>query len=210
LAADTTFTWELFASAVNKDLADTLGNFVNRTLTFTARQFGTVVPDGGPTTEAERQLSTDLGEAADRYTGHLERLEFRKASLALREVWTLGNSYLEQTTPWLTIREDRDRAAATLRTAVNLIRIFAILAAPIIPATSERILTALGLSAPDAWISPDIAKELDTMRSPFRTSSSARSLTRTLPPGHKDSAVPQVQTSTDLHRTRFFVLHEIA
>src|SRR2546427_8841869 len=44
---DTSFTWELFASQVNKDLADTLGNFVNRVLTFSNKRFGSEVPAGG-------------------------------------------------------------------------------------------------------------------------------------------------------------------
>ncbi|MGH8901941.1 MAG: methionine--tRNA ligase [Egibacteraceae bacterium] len=159
-SADTTFTWELFASSVNSDLADTLGNFVNRTLTFTARRFGAAAPDGGAPTEVEQHLAATLARAVDRYASHLEGLEFRKASRELRGIWTLGNSYLEQTAPWLAIREDRDRAACTLRTAVNLIRIYAVLAAPIIPATSERILAALGLASADAWISRDVAREL--------------------------------------------------
>lgn len=173
-SADATFTWERFASAVNSDLADTLGNFVNRTLTFTARRFGTVVPDGGAPTGVERQLSADLARAIGRYTQHLERREFRKAGLQLREIWALGNSYLEQTAPWLAIHDDRDRAACTLRTAINLIRLFAILSAPIIPVTSERMLATLGLAPTQAWTSPDVASELSA-----------------LPPGH-DFTVPGV------------------
>ncbi|MGH8931848.1 MAG: methionine--tRNA ligase [Egibacteraceae bacterium] len=155
-SADVSFTWELFAGSVNSDLADTLGNFVNRTLTFTARRFGEAVPAGGKPGPAEDQLATDLGEAVARYTEHYERLQLRKAAGQLREIWALGNGYLERTAPWTTIRESPEQAACSLRTAINLLRIFAVLAAPVIPATSERILATLGLEPSSTWVSMDM------------------------------------------------------
>ncbi|MGH9213291.1 MAG: methionine--tRNA ligase [Acidimicrobiales bacterium] len=161
---DSSFTWELFAGAVNKDLADNLGNFVNRTLTFTARRFGDAVPAGGSPSEADEQLHAALADAVRAYTTHLEDVQFRKATRALREIWALGNGYLERTEPWITIREDPDQAAAALRTAINLIRVFAVLAAPMIPATSEQILAALGLPPSDGWVGESIEAELATLQ----------------------------------------------
>lgn len=161
---DSSFTWDLFAGAVNKDLADTLGNFVNRTLTFTSRRFGDTVPAGGTPGTTEQTLAVELDGAIVAYTDHLEHLRFRKAARALREIWALGNTYLERATPWTTIRDDREQAACTLRTAINLIRVFAVLAAPIVPDTSTRILGALGL-APGGWIT-DSADEALTELGP--------------------------------------------
>jgi methionyl-tRNA synthetase len=157
---DVSFTWELFAATVNKDLADTLGNFVNRTLTFTARRFGEQVPDGGTPGPLERDLATDLAAAVGSYAEHLARMEFRKAAQRLREVWALGNSYLERASPWTTIREDPQQAACTLRTAINLIRVFAVVSAPIVPATSGRLLAVVGQPEAAAWLSEDMATEL--------------------------------------------------
>jgi methionyl-tRNA synthetase len=157
---DVSFTWELFAAAVNKDLADTLGNFVNRTLTFTARRFGEQVPAGGTPGPLERDLAADLAAAIGSYAEHLERMEFRKAAHRLREVWALGNSYLERASPWTTIREDPQQAACTLRTAINLIRVFAVVSAPIVPATSGRLLGVFRQPDAAAWLSADIAAEL--------------------------------------------------
>src|SRR3712207_500807 len=153
----------LFAGAVNSDLADTLGNFVNRTLTFTARRFGAAVPEGGRPGPAEHQLAEDLAQAVARYTEHLERLQLRKAALQLREIWALGNGYLERTAPWTAIRDDPGRAACSLRTAINLLRVHAVLAAPVIPSTSERILAALGVEL-TGWVSQDTAAELERVR----------------------------------------------
>jgi methionyl-tRNA synthetase len=157
---DVSFTWELFAATVNKDLADTLGNFVNRTLTFTARRFGEQVPAGGTPGPLERELATDLAAAVGSYAEHLERMEFRKAAHRLREVWALGNSYLERASPWTAILEDPQQAACTLRTAINLIRVFAVVSAPIVPATSGRLLAVFGQPEAAAWLSADMAAEL--------------------------------------------------
>jgi methionyl-tRNA synthetase len=160
---DVSFTWELFAATVNKDLADTLGNFVNRTLTFTARRFGEQVPAGGIPGPLERDLATDLTAAVGSYAEHLERMEFRKAAQRLREVWALGNSYLERASPWTAIREDPQQAACTLRTAINLIRVFAVVSAPIVPATSGRLLAVFGQPEAAAWLSADMAAELSAL-----------------------------------------------
>jgi methionyl-tRNA synthetase len=148
---DTSFTWERFAATVNSDLAGNLGNFVNRTLTFTARRFGQAVPDGGTPGEVEAALARDLTAAAAAYAAQLEALQFRRAAAALRTVWDLGNAYLERTQPWVAIRTDPDQAACALRTAVNLIPTFARLAAPIIPTASATILGALGLPPATTW-----------------------------------------------------------
>jgi methionyl-tRNA synthetase len=88
----------------------------------------------------EQELASDLDRAVTAYAAHLEDIQFRKSTSALRAVWALGNSYLERAEPWITVRNDPDQAACTLRTAINLIRIFAVLAAPMIPTASERIL----------------------------------------------------------------------
>lgn len=160
---DSSFTWELFASSVNKDLADTLGNFVNRTLTFTERRFGARVPDGGTAGPVERELIVDLERAISVYTDHLAHMQFRKATRSLREIWMLGNAYLERSTPWITIREDREQAAGALRTAINLIRIFAVLATPFIPTTSASVLGALGEAPATGWLDGPVERELHVL-----------------------------------------------
>jgi methionyl-tRNA synthetase len=162
--SDSTFTWELFASAVNKDLADTFGNFVNRSLRFAASRFGDEVPAGGEAGEAEAWLVDELGSAVVRYSEYLGGMQFRKAATELRAIWALGNAYLDRTAPWQAVRDDPAQAAGTMRVGINLIRIFAVLAAPIIPATSTTVLAALGRPDDDrAWISSDIRAELEVL-----------------------------------------------
>jgi methionyl-tRNA synthetase len=149
---DSHFTWETLAVAVNKDLADTLGNFVNRTLTLASRHFGGVVPEGGEPGEAERQLADSLGKSIDEYTTLLGAMEFRKAMRELRAIWAQGNAYLVRQEPWAAIKTDRNAAAVTLRTAINLAALYARLSAPVIPESSRAIGVALGLGdALDRW-----------------------------------------------------------
>ncbi|MCZ4094910.1 methionine--tRNA ligase [Streptomyces sp. SID13666] len=158
---DTSFTWEVFSSSVNKDLADTLGNFVNRVLSFSRKRFGDDVPAGSAAGEAEAKLGEQIAGLLAEYEGHLDTLQFRKAAAALRALWSAGNSYLEEKAPWMEIKTDPDGAALTLRTAMNLIHLYAVVSEPFIPSSSAAMRSAFAL--PDdnrTWVSQDEAKSL--------------------------------------------------
>jgi methionyl-tRNA synthetase len=158
---DTSFTWEHFASSVNKDLADTLGNFVNRVLSFSRKRFGDDVPAGSAPGDAEARLGEQIAELLTEYEGHMESLQFRKAAQALRALWSAGNSYLEEKAPWMEIKTDPDGAALTLRTAMNLIHLYAVVSEPFIPATAAAMRGAFALDGDTAaWVGPDEARAL--------------------------------------------------
>lgn len=78
-SADSTFTWELFQVKVNKELADTFGNFVNRILKFAVTHFDSSVPEGGIAGEREQVLENTCTQLVNKYCGCLNNLEFRKA-----------------------------------------------------------------------------------------------------------------------------------
>jgi methionyl-tRNA synthetase len=155
--SDATFTWEQFQAQVNADLADVLGNFVNRILKFTESRFEGVVPDGGKPIDVEEKLARDVAAKLDELTGHLEDREFRKATTALRQLWVLGNQYLTEAAPWTAIKTDRDRAAVAVRTGLNLVALFAKVSEPFIPFTAETIAAAVGEGFPGRWPEPDQA-----------------------------------------------------
>ncbi len=136
---DATFTWEHFAAQVNKDLADNLGNFVNRVLTFSRKRFGEQVPAGAEAGPPEQQLTDQLVTLLGEYQSCLDGLQFRKAAQTLRTIWSVANSYLELKSPWLEIREDPAAAQLTLRTAMNLIQLFALISEPIIPDAARTL-----------------------------------------------------------------------
>ncbi|MEH6404791.1 MAG: methionine--tRNA ligase [Sneathiella sp.] len=163
--SDATFTWETFAGTSNKDLADTLGNFVNRILKFCSSKFGDSLPEGGEIGEREQNLAKILGERIATYNKHMEELQIRKAMQELRAIWVMGNEYLTEAAPWTAFKTDPAAAAVSLRIAINLIRVFAILSAPVIPNASQKLSDALGLdlTAKD-WISDDLMAELQTLK----------------------------------------------
>jgi methionyl-tRNA synthetase len=149
--SDTAFTWEQFAAGVNKDLADVLGNFVNRILKFTETRFDGVVPDGGAPSPLEAQLQETVRAQLGDLTAQMEAFELRKAAQALRALWVAGNEYLTEAAPWTAIKTDRDRAAVVVRTGLNLVALFAQASAPFMPHTAGVIAAALGEPAPTSW-----------------------------------------------------------
>ncbi|MET8543353.1 class I tRNA ligase family protein, partial [Kitasatospora sp. NPDC004799] len=163
---DSSFTWELFASVVNKDLADTLGNFVNRVLTFSRKRFGEEVPGGHPPGEAEQRLGEQVAGLLAEYEAQLDGLNFRKAAQALRALWSAGNAYLDEKAPWLQVKTDPEAAALTLRTAMNLVHLYAVVSEPFVPGTAAAVRGAFALpedspAATRDWVSPEEARTLD-------------------------------------------------
>ncbi|GAA0422643.1 methionine--tRNA ligase [Streptomyces luteireticuli] len=158
---DTSFTWELFSTTVNKDLADVLGNFVNRVLSFSRKRFGDEVPAGSEAGAAEAELGEEIARLLAEYEEHMEALQFRKAAQALRALWSAGNSYLETKAPWLEIKTDPEGAALTLRTAMNLIHLYAVVSEPFVPASAAAMRSAFALPADGrTWITQDEARSL--------------------------------------------------
>ncbi|MFD5553879.1 methionine--tRNA ligase [Streptomyces sp. NPDC127068] len=161
---DSSFTWEHFTATVNKDLADTLGNFVNRVLSFSKKRFGDEVPAGGTPGVAEEKLGTEIARLLAEYEEQMEALQFRKAAAALRALWSAGNSYLEEKSPWLEIKTDPEAAALTLRTAMNLIHLYAVVSEPFIPATAKAMRGVFALEGDTAlWVTPAEASALGTV-----------------------------------------------
>lgn len=149
---------------MNKDLADVLGNFVNRVTKFCGARFDGKVPGHGEYGEEERALITELDGRLKAYTGYLEAIDYRKALGELRAIWVAGNEYLTRAAPWTAIKTAPDRAAAGVRMGLNLVRLFAHLASPIMPQTARKIYEAIA-PAPDllAWPSEPMEKFLDSL-----------------------------------------------
>ena len=140
---DTDFSFDAFSAVINKDLNDVLGNFINRVLKMTEKNFGTTVPPIKEITQNETELYQTLDGLVADYYKHMDALEFRKAMATLREIWVSGNNYIAKTEPWKVAKENLDYAGTILATALNLIRLFAHLSAPIMPDTAKEMLAIL-------------------------------------------------------------------
>ena len=142
---DAAFTWEEFQVSVNSDLANVLGNFVNRITKYAGGKFDGKVPDGGQAAEAEDWIISELQTRIPQLMAYYEAREFRKAMSETRAIWAAGNEYLTQAAPWTHYKTDVDQAAIGVRYGLNLVALFGIIAQPIIPDTAEKILTAMNI-----------------------------------------------------------------
>ena len=162
-SSDSSFSWELFAGAVNKDLNGVLGNFVSRVLKMTASKLGETVPAGGNYTQTEEDLIAALQTRVNDYIKYMTEMEFRKALGELRAIWVEGNNYISVTEPWTVIKTDEERAKVILRVCINLVRIFAILSAPIMPTVAQNMLDKLGQSM-SSLKDFDVRKEISALK----------------------------------------------
>jgi methionyl-tRNA synthetase len=150
-ASDTRFTPALFATGCNGDLADGLGNLTRRVLSFVATRFDCRVPEQGNPGEAEARLALEADAIITACAEHFEAIRLRRACEGLRALWSLGDRYFAAEAPWATIGTDHGRAACTVRTATNLLRLAAVAASPVLPHTCERIISALGGATSRSW-----------------------------------------------------------
>lgn len=148
--SDSEFTWENFQTSVNKDLADVLGNFVSRVTKFCRAKFGEEIPAGGEWGKPEAALIAGIEKDLRAYETHMDNMEIRKASSALRSIWVAGNEYLQNAAPWAVFKEDPDGAAAIIRLALNLIPFYAALSKPFIPTAADTLLEAMN-AGDTAW-----------------------------------------------------------
>ncbi|NJS40516.1 MAG: methionine--tRNA ligase [Rhodobacteraceae bacterium] len=160
-SSDSEFTWENFQTAVNKDLADVLGNLVSRVTKFAVAKFGNDIPAGGSFGPLETALIADLGARIADYTAHMQAMEVRKAAAELRAIWVIGNEYLQAAAPWSVVKTDPEQAQAIIRLSLNLIRVYAVLSAPFIPDASATMLQAMGTD--DASWPHDISAAMRTL-----------------------------------------------
>lgn len=162
--SDSNFTFDHFAAVVNKDLADVLGNFVNRVTKFCVSRFDGKVPGEGCYGEDEAALCAELDARVKAYTDFLEALEFRKAMGELRAIWVAGNEYLTRAAPWTHFKTDRQKAAVGVRMGLNLVHVFGHLAWPVIPTAARAIHEAIQPApAIIPWPDRPMAEELDEL-----------------------------------------------
>ena len=163
-SSDAAFTWEEFQSSVNSDLANVLGNFVNRITKYCVSKFDGKVPTGGKLGEAEDWIIKELQTRIPALVGYYETREFRKAMSETRAIWAAGNEYLTQAAPWTYYKTDVDQAAVGVRTGLNLVALFGVIAQPIIPDAASKILDAMFIPQENrTWRFGDIARAIDAI-----------------------------------------------
>ena len=149
---DGVFSWESFYNRYNADLANDLGNLVQRTTSMVSRYFDGVLPAPGDATS----LDESLREVAQHAVEGAERgLESWDLDAALDSIWTLvtrANQYIEENAPWVLAKDadQRERLGSVLYNVTEAVRILAVLLGPYVPQTADTILERLGEPPLDA------------------------------------------------------------
>ena len=103
--SDTNFTWDSFQNTINKDLADVLGNFITRVTKFSLTKFGNKIPKCNDYGVLETKTINEIELLYEKYNNFLTKIEIRKASQELRNMWVVGNEYLQKAQPWSILKK---------------------------------------------------------------------------------------------------------
>ena len=142
---DADFTWKDFQGKNNNELADIYGNFINRTATFAAKNFANIVPALGELNERDREVLAFVKEAPQRIGALIESFKFRDAAMEMMNVARAANKYFNDSEPWKSLKSDPVRCGTTIHISLNIVRSLAVLFSPVIPFSSEKVWTMLGL-----------------------------------------------------------------
>ena len=145
---DTDFTWAEFVRRNNDELLANWGNLVNRTLTNTYRNFGSV-PLPGELTDADRAVLDGVAAGFESVGELIEQERFRNALAEAMRVSSLANQYISDQAPWAVIKSDRERAGTILYVALQCVDNLKILFTPFVPFSSQTLHELLGY---DGWL----------------------------------------------------------
>ena len=142
---DGIISWELMVERMNSDLANILGNLVNRTISMSNKYFEGVVRDGGITDEFDKDLKAVVLEEVKKVSEKMEKLRVADAITSIFNIFRRSNKYIDETAPWTLAKDEASKARleTVLYNLTEAITIGASLLASFMPETSAKILTQL-------------------------------------------------------------------
>ena len=142
---DGVITWELMVERLNSELANTLGNLVNRTISMSNKYFGGVVENKNVTEPVDEDMKAFVLAAPGKVAAKMEKLRVADAMTEVFSLFKRLNKYIDETMPWALAKEEdkQDRLATVLYNLVEGITIGAALLEAFMPETTERILAQL-------------------------------------------------------------------
>ncbi len=148
---DGIITWELLVERLNSELANTLGNLVNRTISMSNKYFDGIVSDKGAEEEIDKDLKAVVMQTAAKVREKMDRLRVADAITEIFNLFKRCNKYIDETMPWVLAKneEDRPRLATVLYNLTESIVIGACLLEAFMPDTSRNILKQLNAEKRD-------------------------------------------------------------
>ena len=144
---DGSITYENVIARYNSDLANNLGNLVNRSIAMTEKYFGGKIPSVSDMNETDRDLVAQIKAGVKKVEDFMDSFRVADACSAVFEMFRRGNKYIDETTPWVLAKQgDTERLGTVIYLLLEAIRVGASALYPFMPSTSEEILKQLGTS----------------------------------------------------------------
>ena len=145
---DSDFYWKDFQAKSNNELADIYGNFVNRTIAFTEKNFAALVPACGTLNDRDREILAVLKKSPAAVGALFEKFKFREGTAEAMNLARAANKYFNDSEPWKTVKSDPGQCATTINICLQIVRSLAVLFAPIVPFSSEKIWNMISMTTP--------------------------------------------------------------
>lgn len=149
---DSEFTWKEYQTRINSELADILGNFVNRALVLTQKYYDGAVPEVGEFSDYDQEVLAEMAAIPDRISKLIYAYKLREAQSEAMNLARLGNKYLADMEPWKLIKDENNtkRVQTIMNIALQITANLSIVLQPFLPATASKISTFLNYSN-DQW-----------------------------------------------------------
>ncbi|XP_057766268.1 methionine--tRNA ligase, cytoplasmic [Salvia miltiorrhiza] len=149
--SDTLFTWSDLQAKLNSELLSNLGNFVNRVLSFIAKDpasgYGSVIPDapGADSHSLTKALGDKVGSYVEQYIEAMEKVKLKQGLKIAMSISGEGNAYLQESQFWKLYKEDRPSCSVVMKTSTGLVYLLACLLEPFMPSFTLEVLKQLNL-----------------------------------------------------------------
>jgi methionyl-tRNA synthetase len=147
---DNDFTWKDFQVKNNSELADIFGNFINRVIVLTNKNYNGVAPEASEYTKTDLLVLDEIAKTPAKISEALEKFKFREALAEMMNLARIGNKYLAEQEPWKLIKTDEKRVRTIMNVALQISANLAIVCEPFLPFTSKRLFQLLNLQ-PLKW-----------------------------------------------------------
>ncbi|PHU18272.1 putative methionine--tRNA ligase [Capsicum chinense] len=178
--SDTLFTWADLQAKLNSELLSNLGNFINRVLSFIAKDqasgYGSIIPDaeGAESHSLTKALGERVGSCVQQYIEAMEKVKLKQGLKVAMSISSEGNGYLQESQFWKLYKEDRPSCSIVMRTACGLVYLLACLLEPFMPSFSREVLKQLNLP-PEMLSLSDEGGDIENSKRPWNI----------LPAGHR-------------------------
>lgn len=140
---DTDFYWKEYQGRNNGELADIFGNFVNRTFTFAFKHFDGKVPAAKNLDKIDNEMIELLKSYPEKVGSLIEKYKIKDAVFEMMNLARAGNKYFNDSEPWVTVKKNKDKCAATINICLNTIYTLAEVFEPVVPFSSAKIFKML-------------------------------------------------------------------